>query len=304
MSSDAKRTNCNSDHAQEIMATLRTFHALPNEVVSQYVGFSPNIFRRRQVSIQTINSPKPSPCNQSTTALSEPNRKSRFLQAMLGCIWMLPLFAGTSATSANLITNGSFETVSPALPVNGICTTDTSVYPYSACSAPGWTGNYQIGNGATIGIGGSSFGIPQPDPDGKNALILQSSGSQVFTSAAQSFDIPTDGVYTLTFYAANRSNILTGPQTVTVTLDGSTLAGGTLTSLPAAWKLETLTFAGTAGNHTLTFSGLDPSPSDISVFIDDVSVDTASPEPSAFLMMGLGLLALFKAIWNRKKVSC
>jgi len=205
---------------------------------------------------------------------------------------LLPVLALTPPAQGNLITNGSFETVTPALPVNGTCTSDTAVYPYGACSATGWTGNYQIGNGATIGVFGASFGIPQPDPDGKNALILQSSGSLVFTSASQSVDIPTDGAYALTFDIAKRTNINIGPQTITVSLDGIAITGGTYSGLPGVWTLKNLTFNVTAGVHALTFSGLDPSSGDVSAFIDNVSLDAAAPEPATLWLMGVAILAV------------
>ncbi len=158
--------------------------------------------------------------------------------------WLLPFLALAPQARANLITSGSFDSISPTLSTNGICTTDNAVYPsvdpgfYPACSASGWTGIYQIGNGATIGVYGVSFGIPQPDPDGaSNALILQAE-LDVAPTATQSINIPTTGLYTLTFYVANRSEptVDDGPQTVSVLLDGTAIAGGTYDDLPAAWN--------------------------------------------------------------------
>lgn len=214
-----------------------------------------------------------------------------------------------ATAKANLITNGGFETVTPTLATNGICTTDPSVYPYSSCSAAGWTGNYQIGNGATVGIYGVSFGIPQPDPDGHNALILQSSNSLVFTSATQSFDTPAAGEYTLSFDIAKRTNVNNGPQTVTVSLDGVATTGGVFSSLPGTWTLETLTLDLSAGTHSLMFSGLDPSTGDVSAFIDNVSINaatstgSATPEPGTFALFGTSLVALGAVARKRSRRS-
>jgi hypothetical protein len=80
----------------------------------------------------------------------------------------LLLMACAPYAEASIIANGNFAAVSPAVPANGICTTNPAVYPavdpgaYPACTASGWTGNYQIANGSSIGVFGVSFGVPQP----------------------------------------------------------------------------------------------------------------------------------------------
>jgi uncharacterized protein (TIGR03437 family) len=201
---------------------------------------------------------------------------------------LLSVFALATRADAGLIANGNFAGVSPALEKNGICTTDRAIYPsvdpgyYPACSASGWTGTYQIGNGATVGYSGVSFGIPQPDPGGGgNALILQAEHN-VAPTATQSIVIPATGSYTLTFYIANRSTpaVDDGPQTVSVLLDNTVIAGGTYAKLPAAWTLETLTFTASAGSHSLTFEGLDETSgktsANVAAFVDDISLLPAS----------------------------
>lgn len=191
---------------------------------------------------------------------------------------------------ANLITNGSFEDVTPVMSPNEICYSATGT-PYPLCTATGWTSLYQIGNGATIGVFGVSFGIPQPEPDGSHALILQE------TNAATQLGIifPTTGDYTLTFNAANRSNVNNGPQTVALLLDGTAISGGTFTGLPAAWTLETLNFSASAGSHSITFEGLISS-ADATAFIDNVSLvpqaSSATPEPSSLTLVALAAMAL------------
>ena len=184
---------------------------------------------------------------------------------------------------ANLITNGSFEAVTPALSTNQICSSPGSGYPYSTCTSADWSGKYQIGDGTTIGIGGSSFHIPQPDPDGSNALILQSAGAY----ASQSVDVLSAGSYSLTFYIANRSNSpYNGPQTLNVMLDGASL--GTYDDVPYSWTLESLPVDLTAGEHTLEF--MTEVSGDRTTFVDDVSLATPSsavPEPGTLALVGL-----------------
>jgi hypothetical protein len=206
-------------------------------------------------------------------------------------------FVAAPWASADLIVNGSFETVTPALSANGICTSEPSVYPYSACSATGWSGEYQIGNGTTIGIGGSSFNIPQPDPGGSGqALILQGA----VASASQSFDVTAPGVYTLTFFAANRDSPAfpndNGPQTLTVSLDGVNIAGGTYSALPTTWTRETLNITLASGIQSLSFEGLGNGSGDVSAFVDDVSLVSSTPEPSS---LALALMLLPAGVFLR-----
>lgn len=112
-------------------------------------------------------------------------------------------------------------------------------------------------------------------------------------SATQSFDAPVTGLYTLTFFAANRDSpslpTVNGPQTLTVSLDGVDISGGIYTALPTIWTLETLNFTATSGLHSLTFGGLADSSKDVSAFVDDVSLVPSTPEPSS-LALALMLL--------------
>ena len=216
--------------------------------------------------------------------------------------------ASSFPASANLVTNGSFEDVSIPLATNQICTTDQAVYPYSLCTATDWTGNYQIGNGATIGRSGVSFGIPQRDPDGVDALILQSFNSVIQPIASQAIDVTSAGYYELSFYAANRSSPAgdNGPQTLTASWDGSPVTGGVYSALPSGWTFESLTVYATAGSNTLTFSGLPTIAGDVTAFVDAVSLDPAAvapvPEPATpvMLLLGLGGMGIFSAFKRRR----
>ena len=213
--------------------------------------------------------------------------------------WLLAFLAVASPARANLVTNGTFASVSPVLSKNGVCTTDRAIYPavdpgyYPACSASGWTGTYQIGNGVTTGYSGVSFGIPQPDPDGaSNALILQAE-KNVAPTATQSISLPTTGSYALTFYVANRSKPAadSGPQTVSVLLDNAVIAGGTYANLSGVWTLKTLTFSTGAGSHSLTFQGLDETSgstaANVAAFVDGVSLVPAGTPPPAISAGGV-----------------
>lgn len=189
-----------------------------------------------------------------TTDISRGPMKNRRNQRA----WLVAptLLLSSLALGQNLIANSSFETVVPALPADTYCATPS-------CTASGWSGSYQIGNGVA-----SPWNIPQPDPNGANALILQKQAS-----ATQSITLPFAGTYELAFYIANRSfSGYSGPQTVTVSLDGVLLKGGTFGELPYTWTQESLSLSASAGTHTLTFTGLGDNGGDVTGFVDEVSL--------------------------------
>ncbi len=195
------------------------------------------------------------------------------------------------AANADLISNGSFQTLTGGFSGgNFVC--GTTGNPYGTCSATGWTGDYQLGQGAG-NVNGGSFGIPTPEPVGSNALILQKA-----QSASQTFTATTPGEYELSFYVANRGYFSSAPQTVEVLMDGNAVTGGTFSSLPQSWTPETLFFSVTAASHSLTLAGLGDGSLDVTAFVNDVSLTEVSAVPvpaSAWLMLsglgGLGAMA-------------
>lgn len=206
----------------------------------------------------------------------------------------------THSAMANLIGNGSFESTSVPLTTNGICTTYQSVYPYSYCEATGWSGLYQIGNSQTIGIQGSSFSIPQPDPDGSNALIIQTFFNQVSPSASTTFTSPAGGDYFLNLYAANRAYSSSyGPQDLMFFVDGGNTPVLTLTNLPFSWAQYSTTFHLGGGVHTLTIAGLTTSTKDVTAFVDNISL-TAVPIPGAYALFVSGLLLISAKAFRSK----
>ncbi len=84
------------------------------------------------------------------------------------------------------------------------------------------------------------------------------------------------GSYLISFSAAQRGNFGTSNETVQVLVDGTVV--GTIT--PAGTSYATYTTASfhvTAGSHTITFVGVDPSGADYTAFLDQVSIDNLSP---------------------------
>jgi len=189
---------------------------------------------------------------------------------------------------AGIIDNGSFENIQGTL--STICSSNTSVFHYSACQAQSWNGTYQVTNGK------GGFVVPSSDPNGGNVLVLQTNHSLASSFASQTFYAPVSGEYDLTFYAANRS--YGGEQTIWVSINNSLVAS--FSSLPSDWSYETVGFYANAGQNTVAFAGLNSANSDATSFVDGVAI-AAAPEPGIFALLGVGLVGL--GLIHRRKVQ-
>jgi hypothetical protein len=90
--------------------------------------------------------------------------------------------------------------------------------------------------------------------------------------------------YTVTFYAKSDS----GPNTFSASFGGQSLFSG---SLPTddVYRQYTYNVTATSGSTALLFTGGDD---DNRIWLDDVSLVAAAPEPSQYAAMGLGVLSL------------
>ena len=89
-------------------------------------------------------------------------------------------------------------------------------------------------------------------------------------------DFAAAGSYLISVSAAQRGNFGTSNEEVQVLVDGTVV--GTIT--PASTSYATYTTASfnvTAGSHTITFVGVDPTGADYTAFLDQVSIDIVSP---------------------------
>ena len=101
-------------------------------------------------------------------------------------------------------------------------------------------------------------------PVGTQVGYIQQSGqiSQTISLAS--------GIYTVSFSATQRGNFQTSSQTIGVLFDGTAVEWFT----PSGTSYATFTtnnITATAGTHTLTFVGLNPSGGDNTAFIDQVT---------------------------------
>ena len=182
-------------------------------------------------------------------------------------IAFVSIFGGLVASaSANLVTNGSFET-HPAF-------SGTSYYVVNAGSnaLTGWT------------VGGTSIditGIGYPVHSGSFAVDL--AGTPGPGSVSQS--LATSGTqYTVSFWATGGSY---PNDQVNVTFGGTshnfTVTGG--------WAQYSFTALGNVGSTSLSLATRPENNSNGNVFIDDVSVQ-AVPEPMTMVALSCGLIAV------------
>jgi uncharacterized repeat protein (TIGR01451 family) len=145
----------------------------------------------------------------------------------------------------------------------------TSAYQYDPATSP-WSFSGQAG----VSGNGSGFTSSNPNaPQGSQVAFLQNAGSfsQQVTLAA--------GIYTLSFFAAQRATFQNSSQTFQVRVDGVVV--GTITPTGTSYATFSASFTVAAGVHTIAFVGLNPNGGDNTAFIDQVSM--SSPAPGAIV---------------------
>ena len=103
-------------------------------------------------------------------------------------------------------------------------------------------------------------------PQGSQVAFLQKTGT-----ISQAVNFAAAGSYLISFSAAQRGNFGTSNEEFQVLVDGTVV--GTIT--PAGTSYATYTTASfnvTAGSHTITFAGVDPSGADYTAFLDQASI--------------------------------
>jgi hypothetical protein len=218
----------------------------------------------------------------------------------------LALAAAAPASAAvNLVTNGSFETVS---------VTDKSTFQGNVA---GWSGGQNL---TFIDFPGTAddpskylavYGpFPTTSPDGGN--FVEGDGDPSYSGAIfQTISGLTVGKqYVLNFYqAAGQQLGFTGPTTEQwqVTFGDETQLSS-LFSLPEAgvgpWQAQRMTFTATAATQVLSFlaKGTPGGAPPIS-FLDGVSLMAAVPEPTSWALMIVGFGAVGATMRRRRTVA-
>lgn len=190
----------------------------------------------------------------------------------------LLLLAGFAATAKadNFVTNGNFAPGN-AFPGYG---------PVSGWTEVGTTTGSTVFN--TIGLWNNGT-IPAGDT---TVGFIQEIGS-----FSQTLTGLTPGTtYTLSFYDNSRDltgdNCCNAIPTLTASVGGTTLFSGLVNSVGDSNPFHFITesFVASGSSEVLQFSSTTPGGADGTVLLTAVTVSTATPEPSSFLLLGTGIL--------------
>jgi hypothetical protein len=141
------------------------------------------------------------------------------------------------------------------------------------------------------------FGLVQ---DGTQAAFVQQTGSfdQSISLSGGAAD-----TYTLSFYYTGRDVAGAGDQSFQVSLDGVSIYSG-LSVSNQNWTFVTTDFVKAAGTYNLKFEGF--STADQTVFLDNLVVTTAVPEPNVSVFgfcLLFGFMIFFKKRNSRVSIS-
>jgi len=215
---------------------------------------------------------------------------------IVSAIFML-VFAA-SASRANDITNGSFET--PVVPVGGFTNFITG-----STGITGWT---VVGPEASVVSGSyASLGFTFPAEDGSQWLDLTGDGTNAVEGVKQTFATTPGATYDLSYFVGNQVNprgIWGTTSTVNVWVNGTLIQTATNTlgtgGTTQVWEQFTTSFLAASSSTTLEFLNGDPA-NDNSNGLDNVVVTpgavVSSPEPSTLLLLLLAAacsLVLFR----------
>jgi len=234
---------------------------------------------------------------------------------VIAAIGLMFSFAGISAKATNLITNGSFESLSGGIGqigyngsslltgwTNGSSGGNLGYnFVYSAGSADTTGANGVYGNVKLWGPNdGSANGLPATSPDGGN-YIAADCAFQTAPISQTITGLSVNSKYTVSFwYAGAQQYGFDGATTEQwlVSLGGQQLSTAVLSDQShgfTGWQYTSLTFTATATSEVLAFMAVG-TPSGVPPFtlLDGVSknIVTAVPEPGTSLLLAMGLAAM------------
>jgi hypothetical protein len=183
---------------------------------------------------------------------------------------------------ASTLSDSGFESQGTASGISGS-------YCYGTdCAAGSW--NFSplvpdvVGDGI-ISQGSAAWGAPIGNDNSNYFAFVQINGS-----FSQTFTANQSGTLTLSWIDAARSNF-GGTETYTVSVNDQQV--GIYSPTNSAFAPETsAAFSVIADNvYTVTFQGVDPTLTDSTAFIDNVSI-SSTPLPSTWTMLLIGLLGV------------
>lgn len=179
-----------------------------------------------------------------------------------------------SSVQANLIVNGSFETL-PRVLGSGSWTTYSSI--------EGWTADYGL-----IEVRNNVQGVAQ---DGN--IFVEMDSDRNSSMYSQSVSTVVGSQYTLSYYYAPRINNSAASNGIELYFNDVLLDSYTsFSNTNNAWEQRVFTVTGT-GSDKVSFKAVGTSDS-YGGSIDNVSMERASsvPEPGLIMLLGTGLLSL------------
>jgi hypothetical protein len=159
----------------------------------------------------------------------------------------------------------------------------------------------------------SLYAVPGPSPDGGNFVAIDGDNAQYSNPLTQTLTLPSTGTYTVSFYQAAAQLIPKSGATTELwdvclgseCIDSTEMFNASESDVP--WMSQSLTFNATSTTEVLSFLAVGSVGLPPFVLLDGVSVTPTgtTPEPAAYTLVGIGLVAfpIVRRLLKKKRSS-